>query len=199
MFLVSSRVASPMSMPILVVAVAVAVAACTGGPAVSSSSPTPTATILATTSPASASPAGSAEAPLIPDGTYAGPVQQVADLIAMINADTKLSQAQKTEVTNTFFELPGHTTFAVTLDLHAGSWTESQAVDGHSVVGSRANYAFPDDHTVVLQESCCGLTTFGVTRTQGGFSLKVLAPPAAEEDKVVSRVLFESGTFSRVP
>jgi hypothetical protein len=66
------------------------------------------------------------------------------------------------------------------------------------VVGSRATYAFPDDHTIVLQESCCGLTTFEVTLVPGGFRLK--APPQTkEEDKMVGAILFETGAFTRVP
>jgi hypothetical protein len=177
----------------------VAVAACNGAAPVNSSSPAATATMVATTSPANASPAVSAAVMLIPDGTYAGPVQQVADVIALINADTKLSDADRANLIDKALEIRGHTTFAVTLDFRAAQWTESQTVDGHSSVGGRATYAFPDDHTVLIEESCCGLTTFGVTPAEGGFSLRVLPPPAAEVDKVVNHILFESGTFSRVP
>jgi hypothetical protein len=153
---------------------------------------------FAPTFAASATPAVSAAAALIPDGAYAGPVQQVADVIALMNGDRKLSDADKADMIDTLFEIRGHTTFAVTLDLHAGQWTEWEAVDGKAQVGSRATYVFPDDHTLVIQESCCGLTTFGVTLVPGGFRLK--APPQTkEEDKMVGTILFETGAFTRVP
>lgn len=202
MFGVVSRAGGPISMAIVVVAVV----ACTRSAAMTSSSPTrtagsptPTATIVVMPSQANGSAAVSGATALIPDGTYAGPVQQVADVIAHINADTKLSDADRVDLIDTALEIRGHTTFDVTLDLRAGQWTQSQAVDGRSQVASRATYAFPDDHTVVIQESCCGLTTFGVTLAQGGFSLKVLTPLATEADKVISRILFETGTFTRMP
>jgi hypothetical protein len=193
MFRAKSWVRGMLSMAVLMIAVT----ACSGA-AVSSNSATPTVSVTAPTLAATGTPAVSAAAALIPDGTYAGPVQQVADVIAMINDDPKLSNADKADIIDNLFEIRGQTTFAVTLDLHAGQWTQSQVVDGNSVVGSRATYAFPDDHTIVLQESCCGLTTFEVTLVPGGFRLK--APPQTkEEDKMVGAILFETGAFTRVP
>jgi hypothetical protein len=138
-----------------------------------------------------------AAAQAIPDGTYVGATMQVADMIALINADTKLSSAQKTDLIDNAFEIRDHTTFAVSLDLHGGEWTERQGADGTSQVGQRATYAFPDRQTVVIEEQCCGITTFEVSWAQGSFTLKQIGAAPNEWDAMAGRILFELTPFTR--
>jgi len=91
----------------------------------------------------------------------------VAAVNALINADTKLTAAEKTDIIENAFELGLHKTFIVTLEFSHGQYTEYQGFDGATgEVGSRATYAFPDDHTLVIEEPCCGISTFDVTPAQ---------------------------------
>ena len=134
----------------------------------------------------------------IAEGTYTSQPIAVTLIVARINADTTLTAAQRA------FDLQGfsgHTTQTVTLDFRGGQFTESEAFDGAPFeVGARASYAFPDDHTLVIQETCCGISTFTITPAPGGFSLmyKVGAPNAGE-DAIGRAAIYEIGTFTRVP
>jgi hypothetical protein len=126
----------------------------------------------------------------------------VAAVKALINADTKLTTADKADIINNAFELGLHKTFTVTLEFRNGQYTEHQGFDGDvGGIGSRATFAFPDDHTLVIEEACCGISTFDVTPRQNGFSLKVRsgAQVATEKDRIVGHILFESSPFTRVP
>lgn len=124
----------------------------------------------------------------------------VAAVNALINADTKLTAAEKTDIIENAFGLGLHKTFTVTLEFNHGQYTELQGFDGAAgEVGSRATYAFPDDHTLVIQEQCCGISTFQVTNVQNGFTLKVLTGPKNEEDVIVGKILFESSPFILAP
>jgi hypothetical protein len=144
---------------------------------------------------ATAPPSPSAAAPVIPDGTYVAATMQVADILALINADTELSAAQKTEIGFT-----EGTTFAVTLDLHAGQYAQGQRVDGGAIeIGSRGTYAFPNEQTFVIQENLGFITTFHVTLTQGGFSLERTSAPYDEIDAFIGKLFFESSPFTLVP
>jgi len=156
---------------------------------VASASPSPTTT-----------PAPSAAAQPIPDGTYVGPTLQVADLIALIDADTLLTAAQKTDLIDNALEIKGHTTFAISLDLQGGQYTQGQSVDGGPFgVGSRGTYAFPDGQTLTLQENLGFLSTFRVTSTGEGVTLRHLGPLADEVDAVITKIFWDSGPFTLVP
>jgi hypothetical protein len=149
-----------------------------------------------------ASPTPSVAPALIPDGTYATAPMDVAAVNALVNADTKLTAAEKNFILEDAFELGLHKTFTVTLVFSHGQYTEHQGFDGAvGEVGSRATFAFPDDHTLVIEESCCGISTFDVTLTPNGFSLKVRSGDlvATEQDKVIGHILFESSPFTLVP
>jgi hypothetical protein len=126
----------------------------------------------------------------------------VAAVNALINADSKLTAAEKKEIIKDSFELGLHKTFTVTLDFHKGQYTQRAGFDGAAgEVGSRATYAFPDDHTLVIEEPCCGISTFDVTPMPEGFSLKVRSGSnlATEKDKVIGHILFEVSPFTVVP
>ena len=147
----------------------------TVGPSGSSASPA-----AASASPAGASmPAGSAPSAtpastsLIPDGTYVGDPIPASTIIAAINA-THLSAADKAKMISDGFELDG-TSKAVTMSFtfSGGQWTQSASVDGGpSQVGAEGSYAFPDDHTVVLQDPG-GVTTYTVNWSGAALTLKL--------------------------
>jgi hypothetical protein len=160
--------------------------------------PTASTTLASETAAPAPTSGPTSSAALIPDGSYKAASMQVADVIALINADTKLSAAQKTDIIESAFVIKGHTTFAVSLDLHGGQWTETQFVDGVGEVGQRATYAFPDQHTVVIEEQCCGISAFQVTLGERSFTLKVASTqgPTDEEGALIGRILFESSPFT---
>ena len=160
-----------------------------GPPAVSAS---PTASL-----PSSAQPS----APPIADGTYTLPPAKVSDLIAMINADAKLSAADKKWLIETAFAMKGGTRFLGWVTLDHGRLTERQQLDDNVAnVGTEGTYTFPDDHTMVYQEQCaCPATIFTVTPTETGFRLRMRNPPEKEVDALPARVLWESAPFTRQP
>jgi hypothetical protein len=154
-------------------------------------------TPISSQSPApSASPSGVAQP--IRDGTYAQAPMQVSDLKAMINADAKLSAADKKFLIEDAFAMKSGKTFIVSLQFDRGRFTELQSVDGRTDVGTRGTYTFPDDHTMVLQEECtCPPMTLRVTASGDTFSLQIVNPPSAEVDAIPVRVLFEQGPYTR--
>jgi len=182
-----------------IAALAIALAACSPAPATSIAPP---ASLVPTTVASAPAATASAAAALIPDGSYATRPMDVAAVKALINADTKLTTADKADIINNAFELGSHKTFTVTLEFHDGQYTEHQGFDGTvGEVGSRATFAFPDDHTLVIEEACCGISTFDVTPRQDGFSLRIrsgdLVP--TEKDTIIGHILFESSPFTLVP
>src|SRR5947208_444055 len=99
-----------------VAVLSMALGACSAGAAAtppSTASPPPV-TATATSAPTPV-PTPSATA-LIPDGTYAAAPMDVAAVKALINADTKLTVAEKNYIIDTAFELDSHKTFKVTLE-----------------------------------------------------------------------------------
>jgi hypothetical protein len=173
-------------------------AACSSGPAATAPPATATSPSVSTGSPtATASLTPSTPAGPIAEGTYVSGAVTVASIIDRINADTKLTAAQKAAYIAGFAD---HKTQTASLDFRGGHFTESEAFDGGSFeVGARAAYAFPDDHTLVIQEQCCGISTFDVTTSPNGFTLKyrVGAPNAGED--ILGQVLYESSPFTAVP
>ena len=152
------------------------------------------------TSSPSTQPSASPSAPvaLIRDGTYAQAPMRVADLKAMINGDAKLTPQQKTFLINEAFAMKNGTTFTVKLEFNRGIFYERQSVDGREDVGTSGTYTFPDDHTMVMQESCsCPPTTLRVTVSGDSFRLQIVNPLSAEVDALPGRVLWEGGQYVR--
>ena len=146
-----------------------------------------------------ASPSPSASAPVpIPDGRYATAPMKVADIVAQIDADASLTPAQRKHLIDVSFEIKGHTTFSVSIDLRNGQWTQLQSVDGFEQVGSRATYSFLDANTLIVRDQL-GLGGFQITPVENGFRLKALSGEASEEDAITDKILFESAPFIRVP
>ena len=161
--------------------------------------PAPSGSRPAASAHPSPAPSSAAVAPeAIPEGTYSTAPMKVSDIIGAMNADTKLSAAQRTHLIDIAFGFRNHTTFVVSLDFRAGQWTQRQSVDGSDQVGSGGTYAFLDANTVVFREQG-GLSGFEVTRVQKGFTLKSLTAAANEEDAFAGKILFETGPFTLVP
>jgi len=149
----------------------------------------------------SAPPSPSASGPLIADGTYALEPFKVADLIATINADTKLSAADKTFLIETAFAMKDGKTLTISLELNRGRLAERQDVDGVANIGTQGTYTIPDDHTLIYYEQGHENTptTFRLSVTGTSFTLLIVNPPAKEVDALPGRVLFESGPFTLKP
>jgi len=158
-----------------------------GGP------PTPGPTTLPTPTPAMAGP--------ILAGTYAGPTLQVADIIAMVNTDSRLTAADRSQIIDVLFAIRGKQTWTDSLEFRGGLLFERQTVDGVTAVGSSGRYAFPDDHTLVYTETRNGVDLpnpwrLDLTIEGNTFTLHRSAPVANPADDFVTRVIFESGPFT---
>ena len=135
------------------------------------------------------------------DGTYASQPQSAAAAIAVVNADAKLSAADKKNLIENVMGLNGVTTYVVSIELHGSSWRLLATYDdGAPVVVSEATFATIDAHTFVLQEALpSGMSGFRVAPSGNSFTLTSLTPVASEADRIVEKILFESGAFTRVP
>jgi hypothetical protein len=173
--------------------------ACATGPA-STTAPVDTGSSTAAATAGPTAPMTAAPTPLttpgpIADGIYVGPTMQVADLNALVKADKALSAAQKTNLLFT------GTTFALTLYLRGGEYQQGQIVDGGAnEVGSFGTFAFPDAHTLILEEkSVFTINTFEMTLTANGFKLKRTDTSADAEDILRTKIFWESGPFTLRP
>jgi hypothetical protein len=179
-----------------VAALAILVAACSSGPSVTTtpivtSSPTAAPTAIPPTAVTTAAPTA---AP-IADGTYAGPTLQVADINALVRADKALSADQIANILYT------GTTVAFTLHLRGGEYQQGQISDGGAdEVGSFGTFAFPDAHTLVLEENAgLSVNTFTITFTADGFTLKRTDTSTDAEDILRTKIFWESGPFTLRP
>lgn len=150
--------------------------------------------------PATVQPSPSPSAPPIADGTYTRPNAKVSEVTAAINADSKLTAAEKKWLIETAFAMKGGTTLRGWLTFDHGRLTEHQQVDDVANVGTEGSYTFPDDHTMVYTEDCaCPPTIFTVIQTDTGFRLQIQNPPEKEVDLFPARYLWESDAFTRQP
>ena len=163
-----------------------------------STSAPPTTTPSASPSLSPAPSNGRSVTDTIPEGTYAAAPMRVADIIALANADTALSPDQRTHIIDVLFEIRDHTTFAVSIELKDGKWTERQSVDGAEQVGQEATYTLLDAKTLVLRDEA-GVGGFEVTRLPNGFTLKSLTSQADAAEAFAVKTLFESSPFILVP
>jgi hypothetical protein len=131
----------------------------------------------------------------IADGTYAGPTLQVADINALVKADKALSADQIANILYT------GTTVAFTLHLRGGEYQQGQISDGGAdEVGSFGTFAFPDAHTLVLEENAgLSVNTFTITFTADGFTLKRTDTSTDAEDILRTKIFWESGPFTLRP
>jgi hypothetical protein len=183
-----------------IAALAIAIVGCSSAPvATSTLTAVPTSPATASASPLATT---SASAAPIADGTYVS-TTDVAAIKATITAYTKLTAAERADMLASF---SGHTTQLVRLEFHGGEFTQAQAFDDAAFeVGVRATYAFPDDHTLVVQEPQFGITTFDIMSSGHSFSLRRTSAPdvglygGSKEDPLIAQILFESSPFTLVP
>jgi hypothetical protein len=164
------------------------------GPAGTTASSPAATSAAATAGPVNGS---SARTEPIAEGTYVGPTLQVADIVAVVNADTKLAPAQRTTLIKDVMGIDGARTITIRIDLHDGHWVQSETVDGKTSVGSEATYSFSDDNSVVLREGNLGFSGWTVTPATNGFRLTHIDPPTDESDALVIHLLFEAGAYTR--
>jgi hypothetical protein len=206
---------------ILVAVATLVAAACAAAPSQNTSAPLKTASPAPTTaiqptsaaastmatpaasqSPAVASSAPTSPPPLIPDGLYVTPALNVADAVATINADTKLSTADKADLIENGFEFrPQNETFVVTLRFQAGKLDQGIAIDGGGIqIGDHLTYAFSGTDTLVAQELAGGINTFAVASSGSNFTLKIVSvPTGSDADSVAAQILYESAPFGLRP
>jgi hypothetical protein len=183
----------------LLAAFAMTLGACSASPALSTA-PTIAAqpTVLATPT-ATSSPMPSATTGPIAEGRYRSQTVSVAVIIAEVNSDRTLTAPEKAYA----IEQQGfadHKTRAVEMNFRNGQLTVTESFDGGPFnVGARATYAFPDSHTLVIQETCCGISTFDLTPGANSFTLKYRAgAPNAGED-IVGQTVYELSPFTLEP
>jgi hypothetical protein len=188
------------SRSILVVALWTAALAGCSSPTGSTPSPTAGAAAAPTPSTSPARPTSTPGPVAIPDGVYATGPRSVADIRAEIAA-SKLTEGEQKVIVNELFELGDSKTMTISIELRKGQWTQRQQLDdGPNGVGSRATYAFPDDHTVVIQEACCGISSFAVDRDGDTFRLTYSSDnPSSAVDQLAAHILFEEAPFTLVP
>jgi hypothetical protein len=185
---------SAVPLRIVIAAAIVVLAACSGSPTIAPSTIGSSAAASAAASLApSASLSPTAGQP-IPAGTYLSGAQSIAAFKAGITADTTLADADKKSLLGD--PLLSCTAPFISIEFRAGSLVESSGCDGEPLeVGARATYAFPDDHTLVMEESCCGTTTFAVTSVPDAFFLKRTSARSTGKDGFIEELLFESSPF----
>jgi hypothetical protein len=133
-------------------------------------------------------------------GSFDGPVLQVADLVAAMNANADLTAADRTAILDEIWAIRDKSTFQVSIYLLGGQYVEREIIDGSALVGSSGRYTFPNGSTVVFTERINGAdvtTTYELTVDGESFSLHRIAQSWETnplEDFVVG-TLFESGPF----
>jgi hypothetical protein len=132
----------------------------------------------------------------LPEGDYvSGPVtREMADAILRdpaISDDPGVVQFLETYVGS----------YRSTMRLSHGRWTQFVEQNGASLgVGEEGTYAFPDDHTIVLQSThLAGTTTFGFSMQGDKLKWTVLKDSLGPAELAMTRVIFESTTWTRKP
>ncbi len=129
----------------------------------------------------------------IPDGEYLG------GLISRATADAtfaRLGVATSAEATTFLDGFPQH--FAIRL---LGGHMDVLADSGGSglQLGATATYAFPDDHTISLQDNIGCLDTLGFTRQDSNLTFAVVSDSCGTTDMAEVSVIFESTPFTAAP
>ena len=148
--------------------------------------------------PASLAPTRLTAGPL-ETGFYDGPVLQVADIVAELNADTTLTEADRNSILDTVMAIRGKATYQISLEFRGGTMTERETVDGNTIIGSFCRYSFPDDQTLVCTETIANepvVTEFELTIDGNSFTLRRTTPDRSLADAFVVDHIFESGPFT---
>ena len=185
-------------LPCVGLMVGVAAACSAGAPARAPTGNSPSVAVIAQPSVAAVLPsvsAGSSIAPL-PDGDYvSGPVTK--DMAEAILKDPAV--ADDPGVIQFLKEYVG--IYRSTMRLSHGRWTQFVEQGGKDLgVGEEGTYAFPDEHTIVLQSTHLpGTATFGFALQGDKLTWTALKDSLGPADMAMVRVIFESTTWTRKP
>jgi len=153
----------------------------------------------ATTSP---SAAATPPRPIIPDGTYLGAEQQVADILQRLEGNPTLSAGEKATITDSILGIREATTFQVRIEINGDSMVVSQGVDGTFIpeqwtitpLAEKRIAATWSSGMIEFEVRGCGLPGSGC-----GFTLQALSPVPSEVEAFVRKLIFEiSGPFAPV-
>jgi hypothetical protein len=130
----------------------------------------------------SATAVGSDQVAAIPDGVWVSDPIPAAVVKSMIDK-TKLSAGEKQRaLTEDFGWTASRKQLLETLTLDHGQWTESASWDGEPFsVGANGPYAFPDDHTIAMQDNV-SLITYAVSGNAASVRLKMVSDSASPND-----------------
>jgi hypothetical protein len=188
----------------MVLAIAVAAAILALGGQLPSSQPRPAITSISTGSvPPSASPTATDQASVpLAAGLYYGPTLQVADIVASMNADAKLTPADRTWIIGELVGNRAGTTLRDSIDLSFGDFLEIRRVGGLYGPSSSGRYLFQDDHTLVFIErtDASDVTVFDLMVAPDGksFTLHRASEAIDAAHEFLTRTIFESGPYTLV-
>ena len=153
------------------------------------------------TAPATSSPGASAGAiHAIPAGTYATEPMDVADILAQLDADQSLSEAEKQSIVTDVLVIDGRTTLTPNVLVRDNAFELRLSRDGGPLVQDTAfAVTWIDDQSFQVKTACCGRTTYGITWEADAFRLEARSPASGNVETFVRRILFESQPFAPVP
>lgn len=163
------------------------------GPGVGTQPPTPAPTATSAPPPVW---------PLIPDGTYLGPEQPVADILAQLDADLSLSDTNRAAIADTILGIRGATTYQTKIELHGSSMIVSSGVDGvFAPEGWSIRSAGGDLLVASGSSSAIAFRVGGCdgTRDPCSFTLRATEPATSAIESFVRRITFETGPFEPQP
>jgi len=140
----------------------------------------------------------------IQDGTYVGPTLRVADIVASINANPTLSDAERRDVLENVLGVGDGQTFVVSIEilpLQAQfpdnlTWIVRHTVDGVTRVDIATGCHFENDRLVV-GGFFLAIEAFDVTTAGQAFTLSVMHASSTPADEAAAQIMFESGPFTR--
>jgi len=176
-----------------------AVACGSGSPSATYRSAIPSASAAAASPAIAASASPVAVAAMIPVGRYAGPVQQVADIVRRMQLDTSLSDSDRAVILDSVLEIRNAAKYQVTLDVHDGNrFGLIMTIDGKLDSGGVEQWTMlpVDDRLFVVDTDCCGMQVYGVERQAHAIRLTAKSPASSNVERFVRSVIFEAGPFT---
>ncbi len=186
---------SPRRLATVAAVIGLVAAACGGtSPSATSRSSGPsTPPVVASASPAPVTA-------IIPDGRYAGTVQQVSNIVGRLQKDTSLTESERAAILDDVLEIRGATTYQTTLDARVkNSFDLITTIDGKAEPVEHWTYVPVDDHRFVVDTDCCGVQVYEVAREGGSIRLTAKSPASSNVERFVRGVVFEAVPFTRAP
>jgi hypothetical protein len=139
----------------------------------------------------------------IQEGTYVGPTLRVANIVASINANPTLSDAERRDVLENVLGVGDGQTFVVSIEILSlqaqfpdnRTWIVRHTVDGVTRVDVATGCHFENDRLVV-GGFFLAIEAFDVTTAGEAFTLSVMHASSTPADKAAAQIMFESGPFT---